>query len=154
MPGQIESKLAELGIELPEVGEPVANFVPYVKTGNLLFISGQAPMTEDGQFLSGLVGTDFTIEEAIQITRETTITLLAVAKLALSDLDRIVRFVKINGSVNAKPGFTQQPAVINGCSDLLVEIFGEKGRHARAALGAGSLPGNVPVELEAVLEVL
>ncbi|MEE8370619.1 MAG: RidA family protein [Sphingomonadales bacterium] len=149
----IEQRLKELKIELPDVAPTVANFLPYVQTGNLLFVSGQVPFTDDGKLLSGSVGDDFTVEEATEIARRITITLLAVVKLALGDLDKVVRVVKINGSVNAYPGFKAHPAVINGCSNLLVEVFGEKGRHARAAVGVESLPGNVPVELEGVFEV-
>ena len=110
-------------------------------------------MTDDGKLLSGSVGTDFTVAEATRIARRTILALLAVVQKALDGLDNVVRVVKINGSVNAVPGFADQPRVINGCSDLLVEVFGEKGRHARAAVGVESLPGNVPVELEAIFEV-
>ena len=150
----IENRLQELGIELPSVGDPVANFLPFVRSGNLLFISGQVPFGPDGKLLPGQVGVDFSVEEANNIAREVTITLLAVIKKAVANLDNVVRIVKINGHVNAQPGFTGQPQVINGCSDLLVEVFGEKGRHARAAVGSGSLPGNVPLELEAIIEVI
>lgn len=109
MSGEIENRLKNLNIELPQVRPAVANFLPFVRTGNLLFVSGQVPMTDDGKLLSGSVGTDFTVEEATRITRRTTLALLAVVQKALGGLDNVVRVVKINGSVNAVPGFADQP---------------------------------------------
>lgn len=152
MSEKIDKRLEELGITLPEVATPPGNFVPCVRTGNLLYISGQVPV-KDGQLVSGSVGRDFTVEEARDLARHTTLFALAVAKKALPSLDDIKQVVKVNGSVNAEKGFSQHPAVINGSSDLLVEVFGEKGRHARAAVGVESLPGNVPVEIEVIFEI-
>ena len=149
-----ENRLRDLNIRLPEVKPAVANFVPFVKTGKLVFVSGQVPFDEDGKLLAGQVGADISVEEAVKIARDVAITLIAVIKQAAGSLDNVTQIVKINGSVNAVPGFTQQPLVINGVSDLIVEVFGERGRHARAAVGTGSLPGNVPVEVEAIVEVV
>jgi enamine deaminase RidA (YjgF/YER057c/UK114 family) len=149
----VEDRLNELGIQLPELSPPVANFLPFVKTGRLVFVSGQVPFDEHGKLLAGQVGAEFNVEEATKIARDVATTLIAVIKQAAGSLDNVTRIVKINGSVNAVPGFTQQPQVINGVSDLMVEVFGERGRHARAAVGTGGLPGNVPVEVEAVVEV-
>lgn len=148
-----EARLRALGIRLPELGAPVANFLPFTRTGNLLFISGQVPLDENGQLLCGRVGAEFTVDEAAGVARDVAITVLAVIRKAVGSLDNVTQVVKINGSVNAVAGFTQQPQVINGVSDLMVEVFGERGRHARAAVGTGSLPGNVPVEVEAIVEV-
>jgi enamine deaminase RidA (YjgF/YER057c/UK114 family) len=148
-----EIRLRDLGIRLPEVKAPLANFVPFVKTGKLVFVSGQVPLDEHGKLLTGQVGADISVEEAVAIARDVAITLIAVIKQAAGSLDNVTQIVKINGSVNAVPGFTQQPLVINGVSDLIAEVFGERGRHARAAVGTGSLPGNVPVEVEAIVEV-
>jgi len=148
-----EARLKELGIRLPELGAPVANFLPFTRTGNLLFVSGQVPINENGQLLCGRVGAEFSVDEAAGIARDVAITVLAVIREAAGSLDNVTQVVKISGSVNAVAGFPQQPQVINGVSDLMVEVFGERGRHARAAVGAGSLPGNVPVEVEAIIEV-
>ena len=149
---RIEARLKELGIALPPVPVPVANYVPSVITGNLLYISGQGPRSADG-YHRGIVGQDVTVEQAYQHARIVGTQLIAVAKHALGSLDRVSRVVKLLGMVNAAPGFGQQPAVINGCSDLLVEVFGDAGRHARAAVGMGSLPNNMTVEIEAILEI-
>ena len=149
----VEQKLKELGITLPQVPTPVANYVPYVQTGNLLFLSGQGPRTGEKDFKTGKVGAEVSAEEAYQHARLVGIQLLAAAKHALGDLRRVRRVVKLLGLVNGTPDFQKQPQVINGCSDLFVEVFGERGRHARSAIGAGSLPGNITVEIEAILEV-
>ena len=149
----IEQRLIDLGITLPTPQSPVANYVGAVLTGNLLFLSGRGPYRPDGGMHTGIVGQDVTVEEAYQHARITGLQLIATMKAELGDLDRVVRIVKVLGMVNAAPGFGQQPEVINGCSDLLVEVFGDRGRHARSAVGMGSLPRNITVEIEAVVEV-
>lgn len=150
----IDQRLRELGIELPDVPSPMANYVPSVQSGPLLFLSGQGPRYGANQFHTGKVGKDVTAEEAYKHARLVGIQLLAAARSALNgDLTRVKRVVKLLGFVNGIPEFDRQPQVINGCSDLLVEVFGEKGRHARSALGAGSLPNNITVEIEAILEI-
>lgn len=150
----IDKRLAELGIELPEVPAPAANYVPFVRTGNLLYLSGQGPRTGANEYKTGKVGADVSWEEAYKDARLIGVQLIAAAKQALDgNLDRVRRVVKLLGMVNGTPEFDKQPTVINGCSDLLVEVFGEKGRHARSAVGMGSLPGNITVEIEAILEV-
>lgn len=132
----------------------MANYVPWSRTGNLLFLSGQGPRFGANQFKTGKVGRDVTAEEAYGDARLVGIQLLAAARHALDgDLSRVRRVVKLLGFVNGVPEFDKQPQVINGCSDLFVEVFGEAGRHARSALGAGSLPNNITVEIEAILEV-
>lgn len=147
---QIEARLQELGIELPEAVMPIATYVRYVRTGNLLFISGTGPSNSAP---IGKVDTDLTIEQGYAVAREVGLQLIATAKAALGDLDRVVRVVKVLGMVNSAPDFGDQPKVINGCSDLLVEVFGEKGRHTRSAVGMGALPGGIAVEIECTLEV-
>jgi enamine deaminase RidA (YjgF/YER057c/UK114 family) len=149
----IEQRLAELGITLPTPQTPVANYVGAVLTGNLLFLSGRGPYRPDGGMHTGIVGQDVSVEEAYQHARTTGLQLIATMKAELGDLDRVTRVVKLLGMVNGAPGFGQQPEVINGCSDLFVEVFGDKGRHARSAVGMGSLPRNITVEIEAVVEV-
>lgn len=146
-------RLAELGIELPELPSPVGNFVPSVIHGDLVFFSGQGPVMEDGQLAKGKVGRDVTAEEAYNHARRTGIVLLAAMQNAFGSLDRVAGVVKIFGMVNATPEFDSHPAVINGCSDLMVEVFGDAGRHARSAVGMGSLPGGISVEIEAVVAV-
>jgi enamine deaminase RidA (YjgF/YER057c/UK114 family) len=150
----IDTRLKELGIELPETPAPMANYVPFVQTGQLLFLSGQGPRYGANQFHKGKVGKDVSAEEAYKHARLVGIQLLAAARSALNgDLTRVKRVVKLLGFVNGTPEFDKQPQVINGCSDLLVEVFGERGRHARSALGSGSLPNNITVEIEAILEI-
>nr|WP_157637731.1 RidA family protein [Flexithrix dorotheae] len=148
-----ESKLEKAGITLPVPGKPVANYVNYVKTGNLIFLSGKGPKKPDGKNIVGKLGKDLTIEQGYEAARFTGIQQIAVLKEALGDLSKVKRIVKVTGMVNATPDFVDQPKVINGYSDLMVEIFGEKGKHARAAVGMGSLPGNIAVEIEMVVEV-
>jgi enamine deaminase RidA (YjgF/YER057c/UK114 family) len=151
---KIDQRLAELGIELPDLPAPVANYVPSVRAGNLLFLSGQGPRVGVNEFKHGKVGADVSAEGAYQDARLVGIQLLAAAKHALDgDLSRVKRVVKVLGMVNGTPDFQKQPQVINGCSDLLVEVFGDAGRHARSAVGMGSLPNNITVEIEAILEV-
>ena len=148
-----EQRLAGLGLVLPPVPVPVANYVPYRFAGNLLYLSGQGPKRADGTYRAGRLGRDISIEEAYQEARLTGLQLLAVAKAALGDLSRIEAVVKLLGMVNAHPDFTDHPQVINGCSDLFVDVFGEAGKHARSAVGMGSLPHGISVEIEAILAV-
>ncbi len=150
----IEAKLEAMGITLPTPPTPVANYVTAVSTGNLVFLSGHGPMKPDGNNITGKVGADLSIEEGKEAARVTAINLLASLKAEIGDLNKVKRIVKVLGMVNAAPDFTQHPQVINGCSDLMVELFGEKmGKHARAAVGMGSLPSNIAVEIEMVVEV-
>ena len=144
-----EKKLKDLGITLAPVTPPVANYVNAVRTGNLLFLAGKGPASG----IAGIVGKDITVEQAYGHARTTGLNLMAVMRDELGSLDRVQRIVKVLGMVNAVPGFTDQPKVINGCSDLFVEVFGERGRHARSAVGMGSLPNNIPVEIEVIVEV-
>ncbi len=146
----VEQRLQELGIELPAPIKPVANYVRYVQTGNLLFISGTGPT---GSSPKGKVAADVTVDEAYAAAREVGLQILATAKDALGDLDRITRVVKLLGMVNSSPDFDGQPQVINGCSDLLVEVLGDAGRHTRSAVGMGALPHRIPVEIECIFEV-
>jgi enamine deaminase RidA (YjgF/YER057c/UK114 family) len=150
---EVERRLEELGIVLPAATSPAANYVNAVRAGDLLFLAGKGPYRPDGTLHTGIVGQDVTVEEAYRHARLTGLHLIATLKADLGDLDRVRRVVKVLGMVNAVPGFTQQPEVINGCSDLLVEVFGDRGRHARSAIGVGSLPRNITVEIEAVVEV-
>jgi enamine deaminase RidA (YjgF/YER057c/UK114 family) len=148
-----EARLAELGITLPEPPTPVANYVNGVRTGNLIFLAGKGPKRPDGSELHGKLGAGVSIEEGYEGARMTAINQLAVLKAMLGDLDRVVRVVKVLGMVNSDPDFVDQPAVINGFSDLIVEVFGERGRHARAAVGMASLPRGQSVEIEMIVEV-
>ncbi|BAQ47370.1 MULTISPECIES: RidA family protein [Methylobacterium] len=148
-----EQKLAELGLTLPQVPVPVANYVPYRIVGDLLYLSGQGPKRPDGTYRPGRLGRDATIEEAYADAQLAGLQLLAVAKAALGDLSRITAVVKLLGMVNAEPDFADHPKVINGCSDLLVDVLGEAGRHARSAVGMGSLPNAMTVEVEAILQI-
>ena len=149
----ITARLAELGIDLPQPAAAVANYVPFVRTGNLVHISGQLSNDASGG-LKGTVGVDVTPEQAQSAARLCAINLIAQMKSALDgDLDRVVRVVKLGGFVQAGPGFTAIPAVINGCSDLMVEVFGEAGKHARAAVGVYQLPLGFAVEVDAIVEI-
>jgi enamine deaminase RidA (YjgF/YER057c/UK114 family) len=154
--GRIDDRLRQLGLELPNVTVPVANYVPWVRTGALLFISGQITLGPDKSLqYVGTIGKEFGVEEGRQAARLAAINVLAAARNALDgDLARVVRVVKVTGFVNAIPGFAQHPEVVNGASDLFVEVFGDAGRHARAAVGASSLPRGVAVEVEAIFEVM
>src|ERR1700759_897021 len=149
----IEARLKELGIALPEVPTPLPNYVPYRVAGNLLYLSGQGPRDDKGNALTGKVGADVTVEEAYRRARIIGLQLLSATRKALGSLDRVEAVVKVLGMVNAVPEFTDHPKVINGCSDLFVEVFGEAGRHARSAVGMGSLPNQISVEIEAILAV-
>ncbi|HSG46480.1 MAG TPA: RidA family protein [Longimicrobiales bacterium] len=148
-----EARLAELGIVLPAAPEPVANYVNGVRTGNLIFLAGKGPRWPDGRELRGKLGAEVSIQEGYEGARQTAINQLAVLKEMLGNLDRVVRIVKVLGMVNSAPDFVEQPAVLNGFSDLMVEVFGERGRHARAAVGMASLPRGQSVEVEMVVEV-
>lgn len=149
----IEKRLQELGIELPAAATPVANYVNAVRAGKLLFLAGKGPNKPEGGYVTGKLGENLTIEEGYQAARLTGISQLAVLKAELGNLNRVKRIVKVTGMVNATPDFTNHPEVVNGFSDLMVEVFGEKGKHARAAVGMGSLPRNIAVEVEMVVEV-
>ena len=150
----IEDRLKELDIVLPTPPAPVASYVPYVVSGNHVFISGQVTVAPDGLKYVGTVGKDLSLEDGKAAARLCAINVIAQAKAACGgDLDRVKRVVKVTVFVNAVPGFTQHPEVANGASDLFVEVFGDAGRHARAAVGAGSLPRNVASEVEAVFEI-
>ena len=149
-----EENLRKLGIDLGTVSAPVANYVNAVRTGNLLYLAGKGPQPDaHGRRPSGKVGRDFTAEQAYQHARSVGLDLIAVMKAELGSLDRVKRIVKVLGMVNAVPEFTDHPKVINGCSDLFVEVFGEAGKHARSAVGMGSLPMGIPVEIEVIVEV-
>jgi len=148
-----EAKLQELGITLPSPPQPVANYVNGVQTGNLIFLAGKGPRYADGTEITGKVGKDVTIEKAYEGARLTAINQLAVLKSMLGNLNRVKRVVKVLGMVNCEPSFIDQPKVINGFSDLMVEVFGEKGKHARAAVGMASLPRGQCVEIELIVEV-
>lgn len=152
-PSDPERRLEELGIVLPEPTAPVANYVKAVRSGNLVFLSGHGPYRSDGTLVTGKLGRDLEIDEGYEAARLTGIALLASLKNEIGDLNRVRRIVKVFGMVNADPSFTDMPKVINGCSDLLVEIFGERGRHARAAVGMASLPVGIAVEIDMVVEV-
>ena len=149
----IESRLKELKIELPEVRKPVANFVACVQTGNLVFVSGQVTFWNGDYLYKGKVGKEISIEDGQKAARVCALNVLAQARAFLGDLDRVKRIVMVQGFVNAIPEFTDHPKVVNGASDVLVDVFGEAGKHARFAVGMGSLPFNVAVEVAAVLEV-
>ncbi len=149
----IEDRLKELGITLQTPRPPQANYVSAVRTGNLVFLSGTGPYRPDGTIATGKVGSEATLEDGYAAARLTMLSLLANLRAEIGDLDRVTRIVKLLGMVNSTPEFTQQPEVINGASDLLVEVFGEKGRHARSAVGMAALPRNITVEIEMIVEV-
>ena len=148
-----EASLQALGIELPNAPQPVANYVNGVRTGNLIFLAGKGPKRADGSEITGKLGAGVSIEEGYQAARLTAINQLAVLKEMLGDLSKVKRVVKVLGMVNSDPDFVEQPAVINGFSDLIVEVFGDRGRHARAAVGMASLPRGQAVEIEMIVEV-
>lgn len=148
-----EARLDSLGISLRDQGTPVANYVHAVQSGNLLFLAGKGPKQANGENITGKLGADLTIEEGYDAAREVAINQLSVLKAELGNLNRIKRIVKVHGMVNAAPDFTDHSKVINGYSDLMVAVFGENGKHARAAVGMGSLPGNMAVEVEMIVEV-
>ena len=150
-----EQNLKKLGIDLGAVSAPVANYVNAVRTGNLLFLSGKGPRADQsGKRPSGKVGREYTAEQGYQHARTVGLDLLAVMRAELGSLDKVKRVVKVLGMVNAVPEFQDHPKVINGCSDLFVEVLGERGKHARSAVGMGSLPMGIPVEIECIVEVV
>lgn len=153
MTGQIETRLAELGVTLPEAQAPAANYVPFVQVGDLVFVSGQISNGPDG-LITGKLGADMTTAEGAAAAKTCAIALLAQCKAACGgDLDRLVRVVKLTGFVNSTADFTEQPQVVNGCSDFLVEALGDQGRHSRSAVSAAALPLNVAVEIEAIFQI-
>ena len=150
---QAEDKLQQMGYTIPSPPAPLANYIPGYQTGNLVFLSGVGPRSTDGTTITGKVGQDLTMEQGHEAARMCALNLLANLQAVIGDLDRVKHIVKVLGMVNAVPEFGQHPEVINGCSDLLVATFGERGRHARAAVGMGSLPRGIPVEIEMIVEV-
>ncbi|MFQ5521383.1 MAG: RidA family protein [Candidatus Methylomirabilia bacterium] len=148
-----EARLKELGINLPEPVKPVANYVPSARAGNLLFLAGHGPLRDGKATRRGKLGKDLSVEEGYQVAREVGLSLLASTRAALGSLDRVKRVVKVLGMVASAEGFGDQPKVMNGFSDLMVEVFGETGRHARSAVGMAELPMGIPVEIEMILEV-
>ena len=150
----VDQRLKELGITLPAVGAPLGNYVHAKRVGNLLYLSGKGPEGADGEVPKGKLGADMSIDEGYRHARQVGLVLIAAMREALgSDLDRVQDIVKVLGMVNAAPDFEDHPKVVNGCSDLFVEIFGERGRHARSAVGMSSLPGGIPVEIEVIVAV-
>lgn len=148
-----EQRLEELGVELPAAPKPVANYVPAVRTGQLLFVSGVLPMRDGRLSFTGKLGRDLTIEQGVEAARLALLNALAIVRSELGSLDRIAQVVRMTGHVASAEGFTQQPAVVNGASDLLVAVLGNPGRHARVAVGAAELPLNAPVELDLIVEI-
>ena len=154
MAGEVDARLADLGIEVPEAAAPVANYVGYMQSGNLVFVSGQVPLVDGAFTFQGKVGAEFSVEEGQEAARICAINIIAQLKAACDgDLDRVRRIVKLGGFVNSTPEFTDQPKVINGASDLMVAVFGEAGKHTRAAVSAGALPLGVAVEIDAIAEI-
>ncbi len=154
MAGRIEGRLKELKIELPQASAPVANYVPFVRTGDLLFIAGQICQWQGERRFIGKLGQEIKLEQGQEAARLCALNILAQVKSALDgDLDRVLRCVRLGGFVNSVPDFVQQPQVVNGASDLIVQVFGDAGRHARTAVGVNVLPGNVAVEVDAIFEV-
>ncbi len=150
----VKTRLLALGIELPEPAAPVANYVPFVRTGNLISISGQIPISGGALAFAGTVGADVSVEDACAAARMCAVNLIAQMNAACGgDLERVVRVVKLGGFVNGINGFNQQPLIINAASDLMVDVFGDKGRHSRSAVGVNGLPMGVPVEIDALVEI-
>src|SRR6266508_2926675 len=153
-PMSAETKIKQLGISLPQPSKPVGNYVPGVRVGSLLFLSGHGPVRTDGQpTVRGKVGRELSVEDGYKAAREVGINLLGSTRTLLGSLDKVKRIVKVLGMVNSAEGFGEQPKVINGFSDLMIEVFGENGRHARSAVGMAELPMGIPVEIEMILEV-
>src|SRR3954452_24490897 len=151
---QVEKKLADLGIVLPTPAAPVANYVPFVRTGSLLFVSGQVSLGTDGKLVAkGKLGGPVSVENGQKAARACAVNLLAQVKAALGDLDKVVRVVRLGGFINSEPDFLDGPKVLNGTSDLMVAAFGDKGRHARTTVGVASLPSDAAVEVDAIFEV-
>jgi enamine deaminase RidA (YjgF/YER057c/UK114 family) len=155
MPGTVEKKLADLGIVLPQPAAPVANYVPFVRTGNFMVVSGQLCLDAEGKLVAkGQLGGSVSIEDGAKAARACAVMLLAQIKAALGDLDKIARVVRLGGFINSVPGFTDGPKVMNGASDLMVEVFGDRGRHARTTVGVAVLPADAAVEVEGLFEVV
>mmetsp|Transcript_36310 Transcript_36310/g.47887 ORF Transcript_36310/g.47887 Transcript_36310/m.47887 type:complete len:188 (+) Transcript_36310:81-644(+) len=148
-----EQRIADLGYKLPAVNPPKGNFVLVKRVGNLLYTAGHLPQPADGDLMLGKVGDDVTIEEGYKAAQYVGLNILATVKEEVGDLDKVKNIVKLMGFVNCTDGFAAQPQIVNGCSDLFVEIFGEKGQHSRSAVGTNALPVNVPVEIEAIIEI-
>lgn len=148
-----EARIKELKLELPPAPKPVASYIPAVQTGNLIFLAGQGPIRDGRVTSSGKIGSDLTEQQGYSAARETVLVSLAALKAEIGSLDRVKRIVKVTGFVNSAPGFNRQPWVVNGASDLLVEIFGDAGKHARTSVGVSELPLNIPVEVEIVVEI-
>jgi enamine deaminase RidA (YjgF/YER057c/UK114 family) len=154
MSGSVEKKLASLGINLPTPAAPIANYVPFVRSQNMLVVSGQLCFGTDGNLVAkGQLGNGVSLDDGQRAARACAINLLAQLKSALGDLDKVIRVVRLGGFINSAPGFTDGPKVMNGASDLMVEVFGEKGRHARSTVGVAALPANAAVEVEGQFEV-
>ena len=154
MTGTVERKIESLGITLPTPAKPVANYVPFVRTGNLIVVSGQVCFGSDGQLAAkGQLGAGVSVEAGQAAARACGVNLLAQLKGALGDLDKVVRVVRLGGFISSAPGFTEGPKVMNGASDLMVEVFGDKGRHARTTVGVSALPSDAAVEVEGMFEV-
>jgi enamine deaminase RidA (YjgF/YER057c/UK114 family) len=154
MPGSVEKKLASLGISLPTPASPIANYVPFVRSGNMLVVSGQLCFGADGKLVAtGQLGGGVSVDDGVRAARACGINLLAQIKAALGDLDRVARVVRLGGFINSASGFADGPKVMNGASDLMVEVFGENGRHARSTVGVAALPANAAVEVEGQFEV-
>jgi len=150
---QTEKRLAELGLELPDPPNPIANYVSVRRVGNLLFFSGAGPIRDGVPTITGRLGADVTLEQGYAAAREAALNLIACLKREIGNLDNLMQVVKLQGFVNSTDDFKAQPGVINGASDLLVEVFGERGRHARTAVGTNALPMGIPVEIEMIVEV-
>ena len=154
MSGSVDKKLASLGISLPTPATPIANYVPFVRSGNMLVVSGQLCFGADGNLVArGQLGGEVSMDDGQKAARACAINLLAQLKAALGDLDKVTRVIRLGGFINSTPGFTDGPKVMNGASDLMVEVFGEKGRHARSTVGVAALPANAAVEVEGQFEV-
>ena len=150
---EIEDKLEEMGLSLPEPPSPLANYVPALVSGNLVFLSGHIPRHADGSFVTGKLGEEYSAEQGYELARQVTLTLISSLRTVSWDLDNIKRIIRVTCMVNAIPTFTQHSAVANGASDLLVNLWGESGMHTRIAVGMSSLPGGVPVEIEMIVEL-
>jgi enamine deaminase RidA (YjgF/YER057c/UK114 family) len=151
---QVEARLKEMGINLPPAITPVANYVPAVRSGNLVFLSGHGPFKEDGSLITGKVGSELTTEQGYEAARRIAIGLLGSLKAEIGDLEKVKRVVKLLGLVNCTSDYTDQPKVINGASDFLVEVFGARGKHARSAVGTNALPLNIAAEIEMIVEIM
>jgi len=148
-----EERLAKLGLTLPAASAPAANYVNVVRTGNLLYLAGKGPTAPDGQWITGKLGLDVTIQDGYEAAKSVALAHIAVLKNELGDLSKVKRIVKVNGYVNSTPDFIEQPKVMNGYSDMMVAVFGDQGKHARSSVGVCALPMNIAVEVEVIVEV-